>query len=366
VRPRHINFLTNAAVSASGIFIPLYASQLGSTAAQIGFIVAAFNGFSLFSSFLFGRAADVRGIRRILRAGLLLSGTVSLTQPLAFDPWSLAASRALLGFCVGMYPAALLAYAKTADRLMGKFSSWGSLGWAFGNALAGVTAATFPGAYWQVFALSSGAWFLAFFLTTGAPEEAPRGMRVPFFPKAVLRRNVPVYAMMLIRHTGANMVWAIFPLYLRSGLGLDDLHIGIIYALNPFVQFAVMREIDRYRSSALVLAGLAGSTWTFFLFTLAWDFWSMLSIQVLLGFSWATLYVGALKFITEKNPETATAGGWFNSVTSLSSILGPIFGGILASRSYLLPMYTASLLSAVAFAVYVYEVRFTRPAAVPG
>ena len=167
--PRHINFLTNAAASAAGLFIPLYALEVGATLEQVGFIVGAYNAFIVFSSILYGRAADVRGVRRILRAGLLLSAVASLTQPFAASPILLLASRSLLGLGVGMYPAALLAYAKTADSLMGKFSAWGSLGWALGNGLAGIVAQLFPGVFWQVFALASGGWFLAFFLATAAP-----------------------------------------------------------------------------------------------------------------------------------------------------------------------------------------------------
>jgi MFS family permease len=356
-RPRHINFLTNAATSAAGLFIPLYAVQNGASLADAGFIVAAYNAFTIFASIFFGRAADVQGVRRILRAGLLLSAAACLTQPFAVDPWTLLVSRSLLGFCVGMYPAALLAYAKTADSLMGKFSSWGSLGWALGNALAGVVAQLDSGVYWQVFALASGAWFLAFYFATAAPAEAAGGIRVPLFPRKVLRRNVPVYAMMFIRHTGANMIWGIFPIYLAVVLHLDLLEIGLINAFNPFVQFVVMQGIDRYRSRTLVVAGLLGSFATFVLFLAAWDFWSMLAIQIVLGFSWATLYVGSLKFITEQNAETGTAGGWFNSVTSLSSIVGPILGGLVATESYALTFEIAAILALVALGAYLFTLR---------
>ena len=358
--PRHINFLTNAAASAAGLFIPLYAAQNGASLADVGFIVAAYNAFIVFASILFGRAADVRGVRRILRAGLLLSAVACLSQPFAVNPWLLLASRSLLGFCVGMYPAALLAYAKTADSLMGKFSSWGSLGWALGNALAGIAAQIDPNVYWQVFALASAAWFLAFFLATAAPAEPAGGIRVPLFPRGVIRRNIPVYAMMFIRHTGANMIWGIFPIYLADILHLDLLQIGIINAFNPFVQFAVMQRIDRYGSRTLVIAGLLGSFATFVLFLAAHDFWSMLATQIVLGFSWATLYVGSLKSITEDNEETATAGGWFNSVTSLSSIVGPAVGGFVAAVSYDLTFEAAAVMSLVALAVYWVALR--RPA----
>jgi MFS family permease len=359
MRPRHVNFLVNAAASASGLFIPLYARAppIGASPEQIGFIVAAYNGFILFASFLFGRAADTRGASRVLRAGLLVSGLAALTQPFAFDPWSLAASRAFLGFAIGMYPAALLVYSKTADRLMGKFSSYGSLGWALGNLAAGIAAQADPGAFWRVFAISSALWFLALFAASAMSAAPGQAIRVPFFPIGVFRRNLSVYSMMFVRHTGANMVWVIFPLYLREVRGLTDLEIGIVYALNPVVQFLVMQGIDRYEGRGLVVAGLVGSALTFLLFTIAWDFATMLAVQALLGFSWATLYVGSLKVLTETNPETGTAGGLFNSVVSLSSILGPLLGGVLAAGSLLVPMYAASLLSAAALAIYAYALR---------
>lgn len=361
MRPRVINFLTNASSSAAGLYVPLLAGNLGSSTAEIGFIVAAYNAFTLFSSILFGRSADVRGVGRILRAGLLASGAACLIQPLAWDPWSLLGARALLGFCAGMYPGALLAYARTADPLMGKFSSWGSLGWALGNALAGVLTTIAPSAsFWEVFAMAGGSWFLGFFLVTTTPSAPAGGIRVPFFPRTVLRRNFPVYAAMFIRHTGANMVWAIFPLYLALSLHLSDLEIGMIYALNPLVQFLVMQVADRYGITILIVAGLVSSAWTFILFTLAWDFWSMLATQILLGIAWGTLYVGSLKFIVQATPETGTAGGWFNGVTSLAAIVGPILGGLVALDSFVITMYVAAILSVVALGVYLASIRGAR------
>src|SRR3989304_5868598 len=103
MRPRHINFLGNAAASASGLFIPIYARGLGASAEQIGLIVAFFNAFVLFSNLVFGRRADVEGARRVLRLGLLLSAVAALTQPLAFDPITLILSPPFLGFCIGMF-----------------------------------------------------------------------------------------------------------------------------------------------------------------------------------------------------------------------------------------------------------------------
>jgi len=358
VRPRHINFLANAASSASLIFIPLWAAQLGASVEQIGFIFAAYNGSILVSSYLFGRAADLHGSRKILQAGLVLASVASFLQVFAFEPATVTVTRVFLGFSVGMYPAALLAYARTSDRAIGPFAAWGSLGWGLGSFLAGFADVFAPSDARPIFILSSLLFLATFGLALSARPEAAGTFSIPLFPVALIKRNLPVYVAMLIRHTGANMIWVIFPLFMRDRLGMTGLEIGIAYALNPVVQFVVMRQLDRFRSTTLVAIGLIGSALTFLSFTVAQNFPQMLLTQVLLGFSWATLYVGSLQFIVDRNPETATAGGILGSVLSISSILGPIIGGVLsAGGNYLLPMYVAAGMCIAAFAAYWFELR---------
>lgn len=361
LQPRHINFLGNAAVSASLIFVPLWATQLKATTEQLGFIVAAYNGSILVASYVFGRAADVHGSRRILRAGLVLGALAAFLQVFAADPVTVFLTRAFLGFCVGMYPAALLAYARTADRLMGRFAAWGSLGWALGTLLAGFADKLSPGEPQPIFVLSSVLFLAGFAVSAGAPLAGEGTLSVPLFPVALIRRNLPIYLSMLIRHTGANMVWVIFPLYMQRDLHMDGFQIGIAYTLNPIVQFLVMRELDRFRSTVLVGVGLAASAATFVSFALAKDFAQILLTQVLLGVAWGTLYVGALQFITERNRETATAGGILSSVLSVSSIVGPIVGGVLATgNNYLVPMYVAAAMSGLALVTYWVQIRNAR------
>ena len=356
--PRHINLLGTAAVSASLIFVPLWADRLRATTEQLGFIVAAYNGSVLVASYVFGRAADVHGSARILKAGLALGAIAALLQIFAADPVSALLTRAFLGFCVGMYPPALLAYAHSEDRVMGTFAAWGSLGWAAGTFLAGLSDFIAPGDTRPVFVLSALLFLAALAVSGGAPEAGAGTIIVPLFPVALIRRNLPIYLTMLIRHTGANMVWVIFPLYMRDVLGMDGFQIGIAYTLNPLVQFLVMGRLGRYRSTALVGVGLVASAATFLSFTLARDFLQILLTQVLLGFAWATLYVGALQYIVDRNKETATAGGILNGVLSISSIVGPIVGGVLAfGKNYVVPMYAAAILCGIALVTYWFQLR---------
>ncbi len=69
---------------------------------------------------------------------------------------------------------------------------------------------------------------------------------------------------------------------------------------------------------------------------------------------------GRPKFITEENPETETAGDWFNSVTSLSSIIRPIAGGFIAAVSHYLTFKVVAMSAVVALGVYLYALRSVR------
>jgi MFS family permease len=363
VKAPAVQLLANAALFASLIFIPNYAKDaLGADAFQVGVIVGTYSFFVFLSSYAFGRLADVRGRLWALRLGLVASAAAALTQIVAFDPWSLALSRALVGLAVGMFPAALFAYAYDARRPLGKFTSFGSLGWGLGSLLAGVLAA-----FWQIFAASALLFFVAFAVALRLPALRVTPLRVPLFPVAVVRRNLPIYLGMLLRHTGANAIWVIFPLFLAEVLGLPFWQIGALYATNAGTQFLVMRALDRVKSTALVGVGLLASLLTFLAFTVAVDFPSMFVAQVMLGTSWATLYVGSLKFVMERNVERATSAGLLQSTMSIAAIVGPFAGGALveaafragwaAEAAYETTMYVAAVLAAAAFVAFLAALR---------
>lgn len=356
LRPVAIQFLSGAAAFSAMVFIPNYAGHvLGASDLQIGIIFFAFAMSAFWASYIFGRLADVRGRRGVLRAGLGMAAIASLTQIVSPDPWALALSRALVGVTFGMFPAALLAYAHERELPMGRFVSFGALGWGAGSLLAGLVA-TLPDSealgVRLVFALSSALFALAFLVVLRMPFPRHAPLRVPLLPVEVIRRNLPVYASVLIRHTGANMIWVIFPIYLEDTLLISKAFIGLLYLTNTSTQFLFMMVIDRFRSERLMVAGLLGASLTFYLFTLAQDFWQMLPIQTLLGFSWASLYIGGLKFVMKRSEERATSAGLLGSAINLSQATGPLIGGAIAvAVGRLGVMYAASAMALVAFAI---------------
>ena len=247
MKPNVITMLSNLALSASFLFIPNLAEELGASEAHIGVIGATYGFAAFISSYLFGRASDVYGRRFFIHLGLGVSTLTfflqvltdpSFVAPLWADPLLLALARGLAGFSVGMFPAALTAYVYESKDPLGRFTSFGSLGWAIGNFVAGLIAM-----YWGAFLLSSICLLMAFLVSLTMPSVAGPHIRVPFFPWKLVKKNWHVYLSYFLRHIGANSIWIIYPLYIIS-LGGDKFWVGLIYTVNTASQFFVMRYID--------------------------------------------------------------------------------------------------------------------------
>jgi DHA1 family multidrug resistance protein-like MFS transporter len=356
MKPEAIQLLSNAGLFGPVVIVPLILqNDLGASKGTIGLIAGGFAAAGFISSYIFGRGSDVYGRRNILLAGLLLSGIATLLQvaSMAWGGLALFASvRILIGFCSGMFPAALLAYAYDTKGKMGVFSAWGALGWAIGN-YAVVAFATYEDAYIFCAVIV----FVSFAIALSLPFRTDVRMQVPFFPRKLIRKNAPVYSSMLIRHTGANMIWVTYPLFLES-MGATHQWIGIIYGVNSIGQFFFMMLLDKYDPSLLVAVGLGSSALTFFTFTLAGSYWEIIPSQALLAFAWACLYVGSLRYVMDRNKETATAAGLLSSTMSISGIIGPVLGGVaVMAFDFKGTIAIATAMSIIALSIFIYDLK---------
>ena len=357
MKPNVIEMLYRAAFSASYVFIPILAEELGASQTQIG-IIGAVYGLALFSSsYLFGRTSDLYGRKFFLHLGLGASSLTfflqvltdpSFVAPLWADPWLLAFARGLAGFSIGIFPPALIAYVYESGDLLGRFSSFGALGWAIGTFTAGLIAL-----YWGAFVLSSACLLLAFLVSFTVPTISSPRLSVPFFPKSVIKKNWHLYLSYFMRHMGANCIWIVYPLYITISLGGDKFWVGVLYTVNTASQFFVMRFVDRFRGKTLINAGLILSSITFFAFTLAQNFYQLIPIQILLACSWSCLYVGSLLYLMRRNVEKATCTGMLTSVISLAAVAGALIGGIISELfDFRTTMYTAAALAAIGFCLF--------------
>jgi len=354
-RIQAIQMFTNAAGFASSLFVPIWLRrEMYASDFTVGAIVALFGGAAFLSQYIFGRAADNYGKRIFLLSGLVISAFAVPLQALSQDPYQLGIARFLVGFAGGIYPPALLAYTHEMKLGMGRSVSFGSLGWGVGTFVAGLIAA-----YWAVF-LASGIMFaIAFAIALMLPPVKEHRLSVPLFPKAILKNNLPIYSSLLVRHAGASAIWATLPIYLSVNLGASNFQIGLLYAVNALTQFVVMYNLDKVPSIRSFTIGLVMSSITFVAYALATSVWLMVIPQFMIAISWSFMFVGALKFVSERNKEIATSTGLVGSTIALSNIFGPMVGGVVSgwTGNYTTMMYLSALITVVSTVIFLFQVR---------
>ncbi|MFZ2411429.1 MAG: MFS transporter [Candidatus Methanoperedens sp.] len=324
MRLNTIQLFINMAVMMSNLFIPVIAHNLGASGTQIGIIGAVYGAAMFISTYIFSRAADSYPPKTLLYAGFISATVTFFLQVFAYDPLSLAIIRALAGFSVGVYPAVLMLYVYNLRRSIGKFSSFMPLGWAVGNLLAGVIAV-----YWQIFSISSLLFAASFLITLTLPDTKAITKKKPdYFSRDILKKNWNLYFGFFLRQIGANNVWVIFPLYLVS-LGANEFWVGIIYMLNPTLQFFIMRRLDSYNTKFLIHTGDLLSAAAFIALIPLTIYYQAVVGMVLIAFSYSCLYVGSMRELIETNEEKGAASGLLNSSVAFATIIGSLVGGII-------------------------------------
>ncbi|MFW9993708.1 MAG: MFS transporter [Candidatus Odinarchaeota archaeon] len=366
-----IYLLTSASIFVSFTYIPIFMDELGLGKEHVTLVAAFYSFFLFLSSSLAGRGSDRYGRRIFLYLGLLLSTVAFTSQFFASDFLSVLFARLLAGFSVGIYLPALIAYAYENRSLMGKFSSLGALGWGLGTIVGGIVASFSTG---YVFMMAGLLYFVGFLVALKLPTSNHNGNDnletftaqelTPSF--TVIKNNLAVYTGLFLRHSAAFALWTLWPLFLK-GLGFDNFQIGIVQATNSLTQFVAMFFIsDRIRAEVLQAAGSIISALTFITFLLTTNFYLFLITQVFLGISWTAMYVGAVKYVTEKNQmnERGTASGFLNSTISIAGLAGPAYVAVFLflfgdAVIYFVLIVFAAMMSFISFFAYIGLLKLT-------
>ncbi|MGA1820656.1 MAG: MFS transporter [Thermoplasmatota archaeon] len=347
-----IQVLSSGAFLASFTYIAIYAREAGLTNFHITIMASLYASATFFSAYIFGRLADTYGKRKVLIVGLFSLIFITASQALASNVFSFLSFRFLAGIGFGMFPAALAAYAFEAKAKMGRFSAFGALGWGLSLLFSGVVADRIG--VWSVFVFASAMVGIALFISMRLGRIPEIRIRSPLLPFKMFGKNFRILVPFIIRHSTAASIWVLWPVFLHEKLGLNFWQIGIVQATNALTQFLSMFLIgDHLKPRTLIGIGLIASAMAFISFTIIQEFPLFLVTQVLLGFSWANLYVGSLRLMLERNRERASAAGLLASSISLSSLIGPLISlvivQLLPGSSYEGPMYLAFGASLLAF-----------------
>jgi MFS family permease len=346
-----IQVLSSAGLSGTALLIPnMLRGDFGANTIEIGLITASFNAALFSSSWIFGRATDVHGKRRILQIGLFVTSLALLLQIFAQDTYMVGMSRIFVGMACGIYPSALICHVYEGDKKVGKFSAYGSLGFGIGTFLAGAI-----GIYYGIFIVSAAMLFVAFTISLYLPSRVETHQKVPLFPAKIIKRNFPVYVSVMFRHIGANMIWVVYTIFLAD-LGADPLFIGAVYAINATAQFLFMNYVDRFGSRRLVMFGFIFSLLTFPSYTFATTYWMIIPSQIMIAAAWSCLYVGSVKYVMERNEEKGTSAGLLQSFLSVSAIVGALMGGVATySLGYHGAMYVATVMAALGLVTFFFS-----------
>jgi MFS transporter, DHA1 family, multidrug resistance protein len=319
-----VNFFVSFAAMSSFIFIPLLGVKLGASDFEVGMVGAAYGISFLVSSLFSGWKSDHLGRLIFVRWGLLISSVAFAGQLLANSVIMLIIVRAVVGFSMGIAIAAVITYAFETGANMGKYSSYGSLGWIFGAVTVALV-----GDIRLIFLISFLICLLAFFISLAFKKVPVCTFSRPPNMWHVLRRDYRIYLAVFLRHLGASAVWIIFPIYLAS-IGLNNFWIGILWGINFLIQFVVMRQLERFSEFKVFFYGQLLSIVVFTAYIFITSRIGLIIIQALMGVAWSCLYVGALIIVLKSGKEKGTAGGIFQSTLNLCNAVGPLLGGMIA------------------------------------
>ncbi|MGI0010154.1 MAG: MFS transporter [Nitrosopumilaceae archaeon] len=349
---RTSTFFQNAGVSITFVFLPIIAKNTSQSFFEIGLIIAAFSLAQILSSMFFGRVSDKKGNRLFfIQAGFVVSSIVFALHYLADNSLLLFLARISAGIATGIMIPAMLAYSyesSTEKTKVASVISFQALGW-----LAGIIAAGISNDEKIIFLVSAGFFAVGFLFSLRLPKISSEKLVGKGLTKQVIVKNKTLFFSLLLRHTGATAVWAILPIVLTE-MGAQLYEVSIVYIANTLTSFVVMTMMGtrlRINNVTKFKIGLGLTIFVFIGLALVKEWWMTFPFMVLVGLSWAFLYIGGNVHLMENNPKS-TSTGIFSSTISIASVIGPLVAGAIASYfGFVSVMYFAVAISFSAFLI---------------
>ncbi|HPD61677.1 MAG TPA: MFS transporter, partial [Thermodesulfobacteriota bacterium] len=337
--------------------LPLYASRLGATATEIGFLFASYSFVFLFALLPLCHVVDSYGKKKPVVLGMFFLGISSLFYASSTSLFLLTISRMLQGFSASLTWAAALPLASqvTTENRRGLEMSIISIAIGLGSILGPVIGGlgNFHTPFYFLVLVTFCLGLLCLF-SLEEPEEVKKHKEyVKLKEKIVKLWQVKEVQCSCLAVVFCWFFWGmlevLFPLYLQAG-NYPRFVIGILFGVSgvAFVLFQPIAGIfsDRVGRMLPILLGLLFlaliAPIPFHLITLSY----LLASMVFLGLVSAFIYAPTLSLIGDAVPEEdqGIAYGLNTWMFSVSYIVGPWFAGVLADIFNLqLPFYVCSV-----------------------
>ncbi len=357
-----IGFCINISYISGNLFITNLSEILGASKSFIGVISAILPFFSMLSAPLFARkAAKLRRKIPIIRIGFLIGVLFSIMLFFAYDQYLIFLFRMGMGVSFGAVKGLTNSLATEIDvekrgKYFGIYSASCSFGWAIGSLLTGIVITqSYNNAFLIPAVFLSTGFIATFFATEKYTSSDYFGIDFQTFKKFL-----PFYRTLFLRHSVATALWAFLPLYLEFTLNFDRFVISTIFFFNFAFQVVSMPLSgylsDRVNKAYLVFLGLIGSFIFIIVFTIINVPLHFMLIQIFVAFSWGLIYIGITSLVTSYSSwnERGEAMSGLAMTINLSSIVGPLIGGIIYGLSnfvtmlyFMLPLCFLAIISSV-------------------
>lgn len=331
--------------------MPVFAASLGAGGLALGFIIASFSITRGLCQPLVGSLSDRWGRKGFLLGGLAVFGVVGLLIPLATSVENLVLIRGLHGVGSAMIVPVAMAYVSDLapvgqeGRYMGLLNTAIFAGIGCGPLLGGIFTDLWgmASAFYAMAALS----FLALALILlqmpimPAALAGSRGRDGLFTAMAKMLASRRTSGLLLARM--ATMIimvptMAFLPLLMTQAFRASGVQIGIVIAartlINAVLQGPCGRLADRHDKLRLLRGGCLVISSVICLIPLAGNFWSLLSLFVILGLGEALIWptLGALATEEGRIYGQGTMMGVFNLAMSAGVLTGALGAGIATDR----------------------------------
>jgi len=329
--------------------VPLYATDLGASTAEVGAINAAFMLMAGLLAIPAGLLADRFGRRPVILGGLLVIALSSFLLYLSRTPQQMIGIYVLFGIGLAAYSPSMMSYvADLAPRThLGRAYGWYTvaanvammLGPATGGLLGRVLGLR------AVFLVSGGLTLvMAFVALTSLP---------PLGTAAAARRAVRPALGALLRHRryracllvtlggcfGFGLFMTFLPLH-AAGLGLDAGHVGLLFAsqalANALSRIPFGRLSDRVADrSTLIVAGIVGLSAALVLIGASSSLTALFAFAALLGVSMGVGFTALAALVADVVPPElrGLAMGGYNSCIYLGMMASAASMGEFIARA---------------------------------
>lgn len=325
--------------------MPVFATKLGANGLTLGLIIASFSITRTILLPVVGNLSDRWGRKGFLACGLLMYALVGLIFPQASSIANIIAIRAFHGVGSAMIVPIAMAYVSDMSpvgqegRYMGMLNVAIFTGIGSGPLLGGLFTDHWgmAAAFYAMSGLSLVAFLLVVLQMPSIEARADRPQTAGIFQTLGLMLKDRRTRAILVARMSTMLIMvptmAFLPLLMAQWFAASGTEIGVVIACrtlaNALLQTPFGRRAERCDKVSQLMAGCALISLVLCLVPLAWNFWVLLALFVLLGAGeamvWPTL--GALAAEEGRRYGQGSMMGIFNMAMSCGIFLGSMVAG---------------------------------------